>query len=259
MFLRKDVGAGYTRLAALRRQKWDVVIVDESHHREAKAAIKTLERYSTVEQMILLTATPFQLDPKELHALFGTLLEKRRGDQHKLLTRPPVPQFVRGLESFFKGVPSHSRGRRSPQRTTCVRLLLAVGCQPRDASTIRLTATAVYMFLTRHLIGGAKELQDMLGSLSVPSKDFEAWYLRRRMELASCQGTERTFVPNKLRRALSTAAEARASLGNSTAPGLPFTRRLNPSSTGRESRSHTISGVLPRTGGPARRLCSPAS
>ena len=110
--LRKEVGAGYSRLAALRRQRWNIVIVDEAHHREAKAAVKTLERYSTVGQIILLTATPFQLDPKELHALFGTILEHRHGNYHKLLTRPPLAQFVRGLEAFFKGGPKPTRAQK---------------------------------------------------------------------------------------------------------------------------------------------------
>ena len=53
--------------------------------------------------MVLLTATPFQLDPKELHSLFGTILENGSGEYHKLLTRPPVSTFVRGMEAFFQG------------------------------------------------------------------------------------------------------------------------------------------------------------
>ena len=58
------------------------------------------------------------------------------------------------------------------------------------------------------------KLSDVRDSLTIPPASFEAWYLRRRMELASCTGAERTFVPNKLRRALSTLTEAKASLDN---------------------------------------------
>ena len=126
-----------------------------------------------------------------------------------------MAQFVRGLESFFKGGAKPTRAEKVAAENHLRQVVTRsrVPTKGRKYHSIDGNGRA-------HVLDPPpdrrceKELQDMLGSLSVPSKDFEAWYLRRRMELASCQGTERTFVPNKLRRALSTAAEARASLGN---------------------------------------------
>jgi hypothetical protein len=213
--LRKNVGAGYTRLAALRRQKWNIVVVDEAHHREAKAAIKTLERYSTVGQMLLLTATPFQLDPRELHALFGTILEHGRGDYHKLLTRPPVAEFVSGLKAFFEGgeKPTRSTKRAAEGHLRQIIARSHVPTRGRKYYSIDGSGRARLLHPPPDRLDES-QLQEVMEFLSAPSKEFEAWYLRRRMELASCKGKERTFIPNKLRRALSTVAEARASLDN---------------------------------------------
>jgi hypothetical protein len=225
--LRKEVGAGYSRLAALRRQRWNIVIVDEAHHREAKAAVKTLERYSTVGQIILLTATPFQLDPKELHALFGTILEHRHGNYHKLLTRPPLAQFVRGLEAFFKGGPKPTRAQKVAAQNHLRQVVVRSQVRTKGRKYHSIDGNGDAHLLDPPPDGRCEnELRDMLGFVSTPSRDFEAWYLRRRMELAACEGADRTFVPNKLRRALSTVAEARASMAGQRA-GPPLSPKTD--------------------------------
>lgn len=220
--LRKEVGKGYSRLTALRRQEWDIVIVDEAHHREAKAAVKNIKRYSKIGQMILLTATPFQLDPKELHALFGAVLDHRRSDCHKVLIRPPVKQFVRGLEAFFQGKerPTSSEKREAEDHLRQVVTRSHVPTKGRRYYAIDADGSA-HMLDPPPDHRSEEGLRDLRSSLIAPSAVFEAWYLRRRMELASCEGADRTFVPNKLRQALSTVTQARESLSDQC-PAPPY-------------------------------------
>src|SRR5262249_6572427 len=73
--LRRKIGSGRSRLAALRSQPWDVVIVDEAHHHEGREAIAAIGNWSRgVKATLLLSATPFQLEPRELHQILGAIL-----------------------------------------------------------------------------------------------------------------------------------------------------------------------------------------
>ena len=49
-------------LSFLRNHNWDIIIVDEAHHISARKALSMIK--SDCEYKILLTATPFQLEPR---------------------------------------------------------------------------------------------------------------------------------------------------------------------------------------------------
>jgi SNF2 family DNA or RNA helicase len=65
-------GRGLDRVSKLRSQPWDIVVVDEAHHRAARSALDLLR---DVDHRLLLTATPFQLDMTELHGLTKHLVD----------------------------------------------------------------------------------------------------------------------------------------------------------------------------------------
>ncbi len=203
--LRKKVGSGRSRLAALRSQPWDVLIVDEAHHREAREAMETIANWSRrVRAALLLTATPFQLEPRELHQIFGAIIDGSHG-AHRVLSRPPVRDFVAALAEFFRGGDEPYRAlKRGAERTLGQALV---------RSNVR-TAGRRYHLIAEDGVASCikapdqmreQELKELLPSLIGPTEKFETWYLRRRLALAD---GPRTFVPNKLRQALSTPAQA---------------------------------------------------
>lgn len=221
--LRKKVGSGRSRLAALRSQPWDVLIVDEAHHREAREAMKTIANWSRrVRARLLLTATPFQLEPRELHQIFGAILDSSHG-AHRVLSRPPVREFVAALAEFFRGGKEPDRAlKRRAERTLCQALVRSnVRTAGRQYHLIAADGAASRIAAPNRM--REQELKDLLPSLIGPTEEFETWYLRRRLALADGQ---RTFVPNKLRQALSTPAQARRSVG-SRRPGPPESPRLS--------------------------------
>ena len=104
--IRKPPGPGNSRLSALRRHKWDILIVDEAHHREARDALSKLEEHSRgVSHTLLLTATPFQLEPHEIHGILRGLLKPKphKSRTFQILRYEPVKSYVRELDEFFKG------------------------------------------------------------------------------------------------------------------------------------------------------------
>lgn len=204
--LRKKVGSGRSRLAALRSQPWDVLIVDEAHHREGREAMETVAHWSRrVRAALLLTATPFQLEPRELHQIFGAILDGRHG-AHRVLSRPPVREFVAALTEFFRGGDEPDRAlKRGAERTLCQALVRSnVRTAGRHYHLIAEDGSASRIAAPDRM--REQELKDLLPSLIEPTEEFETWYLRRRLALADGQ---RTFVPTKLRQALSTPAQAR--------------------------------------------------
>lgn len=69
---------------------WDLVIVDEAHHLKGKRAFEAAQGLAAnTWGLLLLTATPMQLDPEEYHGLL-TLIDPR--------TAPSQEAFVRRLQ-----------------------------------------------------------------------------------------------------------------------------------------------------------------
>jgi hypothetical protein len=211
--VQRQQGSGRSRLNTLRLQKWDVLIVDEAHHREARKALKVVLHGCDVRAIVLLTATPFQLDPKELHPLLATLLETRHGD-HKIMSRPPVVSFVKSLERFFET--GNPPARADKTNAECHLRQVIVRNQVRNSG--RRFFIINQEGLAQELDPppdrrSESELQKALPLLIQPDTAFEAWYFRRRLQLAGAEGAERTFVPTRLRQALSTKVEAKNSSG----------------------------------------------
>jgi hypothetical protein len=219
--LRKKVGSGRSRFAALRSQPWDVLIVDEAHHREAREAMETIAKWSRrVRAALLLTATPFQLEPRELHQIFGAILDGSHG-AHRVLSRPPVREFVAVLAEFFRGGKAPDRAlKRGAEHTLSQALVRSnVRTAGRQYHLIAEDGTASRIAAPDRM--REQELKDLLPFLIGPTEEFETWYLRRRLALAD---GERTFVPTKLRQALSTPAQAR--LAGARNIGPPQSPRL---------------------------------
>ena len=208
---RKEVGSGRSRLAAMRSQPWDVLIVDEAHHREAREAMNIIADWSRhVRAALLLTATPFQLEPREIHQIFGAIIDGSHG-AHRVLSRPPVREFVAALAEFFRGGEEPGRAlKRGAERTLCQALVRSnVRTAGRHYHLIAEDGAAFRIAAPDRM--REQELNDLLPSLIEPTAEFETWYLRQRLELAD--GKKRTMVPNKLRQALSTPAQARRAGG----------------------------------------------
>ena len=248
--LRKKIGSGRSRLAALRAQQWDVLIVDEAHHREAREVIEAVESWSRgIQATLLLTATPFQLDPRELHQLFGTILDHRHGG-NRVLSRPPVRGFIEALSGFFKGAEAPSAGLKRQVEFTLGQVIVRsnVPSRGRRYYLINEEGRAVKIEAPDRM--REDELGRLMESLLPPDNLFQSWYLRRRLQLAD---GERTFVPTKLRQALSTPGQARLAGGTKGFPvsGSP---RLNALATWARSQIETDLKATARDGYPRKVL-----
>ena len=91
-------GRGLDRVSKLRSQPWDVVVVDEAHHRAARSALDLLR---DAEHRLLLTATPFQLDMTELHGLTKHLVDGN-ATAHKVLKRGAVREYAKSADATFE-------------------------------------------------------------------------------------------------------------------------------------------------------------
>lgn len=204
--LRRSIGSGRSRLAAFRAQKWDVVIVDEAHHREAREAIAAIRYWAP---RLLLTATPFQLEPRELHGLLHGVLDARHGE-HKVLARPPVRPFVAALRTFFEG--GKAPGRREKREAEAIlRQVIARSdalSRGRSYFLIGKDGRATRILTPERL--REPDLHGLLHQFVEPDPQFEEWYFRLRLRLADGAPT---FLPTKLRQALSTPKQAARAVG----------------------------------------------
>ncbi len=208
--VRKRVRSGRSRLAVLRSQSWDVLIVDEAHHHEAREAIETVDAWAEeTGERLLLTATPFQLEPREIHQVLDAVLFKSYG-AHRVMSRPPVRDFAAALKQFFEGgEPPGTRLKRDAEAT--LRQVIVRSAVPTLGRQYHsLGARGETISISPPYDMDESSLRAIHRHLTQPTKEFEAWYLRRRLHLAD---GPRTFVPTKLRQALSTPGQARAAGG----------------------------------------------
>lgn len=198
-------------LAALRREAWDVVIVDEAHHNYVRKALEALQVKRRCEHKLLLTATPFQLEPREWNDLGRHLV--RHGT--KILSQPKVRKFVDRLADAFEN--QGDPGPTKAQRQDAEELLskIAVRTVPRFSSRqyFLLGLNGEESQLHHGLdTFNERSVQELFGERSFASsadvQRFECAYLDRRFRLASEENP--TFVATELRRFLATGLRGKA-------------------------------------------------
>jgi len=196
-------GRGLDRVSKLRSQPWDVVVVDEAHHRAARRALDLLR---DVDHRLLLTATPFQLDMTELHGLTKHLVEGKAA-AHKVLKRGAVRKYAKLADATFED--KNLEPPTKPQRRDAERVLgqlLAcsqVGRQKRRYFAINADGEA-------EAVPPPTDLDKQDGIRAVfdhaidPSSTFDEWYVRQRLALAKREaGDASKHVAVELRKALS--------------------------------------------------------
>ena len=203
------------RATSLLRQPWDVIIVDEAHHRMARNAIA---RFRNKSRFILLTATPFQLDPNELHETFRQVMDadnEKTPKSYEVLNHGPVKGFIAGVDKAF----NESRGTDKPAISLKDRQLTQKTLEQLIVRTVPQKKRA---YFTIDHVGKHHAMSDVRDEgagltckMITGSPKFQSWYFNRRLDLADRRMSEipgankPTCVQVKLRQALSTPAQAR--------------------------------------------------
>lgn len=193
-------------LAALRREPWDVIIIDEAHNAAARKAIEKLEPFRRARTKLLLSATPFQLDPRQWNGLAKHVIKTG----HKVLSRHEVSRYLEKVAALFQDPNTQSGPSKSDVNAASTTL------RKIAVRTIPHHSRRRYSVLL--LDGGERSLSASLDELDESSvkaitenlrrttsdQDFDGFsraYFERRLELAT--GEQPTFVATALRRFLS--------------------------------------------------------
>lgn len=191
-------------LTALKREPWDVVIIDEAHGAHASNAAKQLKAARRNGTRLLLSATPFQLQPRQWNQLAGHLL--LRGQ--KILDRQEVRDYIDQVADIFADPTRPDPSRGTVKEASALLRKVATRTVPRaskrvyellkaDGSTVEMPAR-----LDELDDGAVRQiLADLSAGEVLPAAGFEAAYLERRFKLAA--GGERTYVATELRRVLA--------------------------------------------------------
>lgn len=200
-------------LSALRKEEWDIVIVDEAHNASAKKALEKVQKQRRARTKLLLTATPFQLEPRQMNRLAKNLLKQR----HNILSHPDVASYVEQIAQVFE---SPEKSGPKPGNVKAVSEIL----RKLAARTIPRTSNRTYEML---VTGGATvELPANLSGLddaavrkfldNIRNQDgekrdlkFERAYFKQRVRLAT--NVTPTYVATQLRRVLSMGTDAQES------------------------------------------------
>lgn len=196
-------GSGLDRVSKLRSQPWDVVVVDEAHHRAARGALDLLR---DADHRLLLTATPFQLDMTELHGLTKHLVEGK-APAYKVLKRGAVREYAKRADETFedKSVEPPTKSMRREAERVLGQLVACsqVGRQKRRYFAINADGK-------EKAVPPPTDLDKHNGIAAVfshaidPSEDFDEWYVRERLSLAKREAGDRAkHVAVELRKALS--------------------------------------------------------
>lgn len=219
-----------SRLDYLRQAPWDLVIIDEAHHSEARRILRDhrlrcLSAHAKVQApLILLTATPFELTLKELGSLIDHL---GHGGNGRLIKTRVVQQYVTSIADLAPGSQSCS-----PTIAKSVSELFRQ-FMARNRSDPRYGVRRRYHFLSsdgkptaRELTADAATLADQVAAACIePSTAFEAWYLAQRLRMKGTTAAgDPICIANALRQLLSTPGQAR---GVRTADPLPYSPRLS--------------------------------
>lgn len=173
-------GRGRDRVTALKNQRWDVVVVDEAHH---KAARKALDKFEHPAHTLLLTATPFQLDMTELHGLTKHLVEGK-APAHKVLKRGVVRDYAKAADRAFEGGAPPSSLERSDAEEVLGQLIACsqVGRQQRHYFAIDGDGTPNPVDPPTEL--EQEDLSKIFKQGIQAPNMFMEWYLQQRLKLA---------------------------------------------------------------------------
>jgi len=263
-------------LKRLHKTVWDLIIVDEAHHyaRWTKPAYifapdRDMTNYDQgikFRWILALTATPFELTPREMVQLMA-LVRADKGDLQTI--EKGLDLYVRGLEHFFS---LRQRSETDPLRRDAVRRLQELRVE--DALGVGSRGAGLQSLLRRYLIRNTKQqnerryflvnktdgkyemrpfkkLDDLRRLLAqsplLPFDGADALFyleLRELIEQTSEQAREgtgtRTFITTDLRQGLSSypQVECSALLGRDLESARRLKKLVHGWNTGKERRVH---------------------
>lgn len=174
-------------LAALRGTDWDVIIVDEAHHSTAHKALQRLSASRRPRTKILLTATPFELSPPQVHRMTSFVLKGR----HELLSKPSVKPYVSYLEAFFEDATKSVPPKVVRDASQTVRSLVArtVVSSSKRRYALLLMDGSQWALNGRLDQLGEQDVQNLLERARkchvANTSAFESCYVKERLKLAS--------------------------------------------------------------------------
>jgi hypothetical protein len=193
-------GRGRDRVTALKNERWDVVVVDEAHHRGAR---KALDKFKHPAHTLLLTATPFQLDMTELHGLTRHLVEGKAA-AHKVLKRGAVRDYAEAADRAFDGGAPPTAAERRDAQAVLGQLIACskVGRQRRHYFAIDADGTPNPVDPPTEL--EAEDLATIFDRGIHAPEVFTEWYLGQRLKLARREADDTPkHVAVELRKLLS--------------------------------------------------------
>jgi superfamily II DNA or RNA helicase len=203
-------------LAALRRTDWDIVIVDEAHSAHAHKALRAIEHTRRAATKLLLSATPFQLHPRQWNGLAANLVKSGS----KVMRHPSIDAYVKALTAVFESPSAEDPPPRLVRQASKVFSRLAtrtvVQSTQRTYGVVLRDGCVLPLPVRIDALDDGR-VQGLLEELRRHASNacdlaFETAYFESRLELAL--GTKRSFVTNRLRHTLSQGA------GTQTSPRL---------------------------------------
>ena len=211
----------------IRQAPWDLIIIDEAHHSEARKILRAHRlrclspRTKQRAPLILLTATPFELTLKELGALVDHLAH---GGGGRLIKSRLVQQYVSAIAGLTPG-----DQKLSPAIAKSVSELFRQ-VMARNRSDPRFGVRRRYHFLSENgkttpgeLTADAMVLANQVAAgCIVATPAFESWYLGERLRLKGTTAAgDATCIANGLRQLLSTPGQANGVRRTSLVPYSP--------------------------------------
>jgi superfamily II DNA or RNA helicase len=207
------ITTGGRGLSPLLRENWDVTIVDEAHNATARKALAALQGRRRAHTKLLLSATPFQLEPTQWNGLAKSLLK----GSPKVLKQADIACYIDLVADVFE---SPSRPGPTPKQVAeASRIFRCLAARTIPRVSRRTYRTLMLDGTVTDLAARLDELDDVtvreflarLGVANEPKRDhaFEVSYVERRLELATA--TESTFVATQLRRMLAAGIEGNES------------------------------------------------
>jgi superfamily II DNA or RNA helicase len=200
-------------LSALHREEWDIVIVDEAHNAAARKALNQLQAHRRARTKLLLTATPFQLEPRQWNGLAKNLLKR----SNKVLNQPDVANYIEQLAEVFESPEKPGPKPKSVKAASKILRKLAARTVPRSSNRryemlmLDGTSTALTARLDELNDGAVRRVLGRLRHENEEARDlkFELAYFEERLRLAT--NKKPTYVATRLRRLLASGTTSRES------------------------------------------------